>query len=214
MINKSKFKLGILAYGSLIDDPGEEINEIIEQRIECDTPFKVEFARKSKTRGCAPTLIPYDTPGRSVKAMILILPDNTPIDKAKSMLWRRERREKNKAKTYKEPVNPGINEVVIKNCHNFMDVETVLYTSLGNNINQPLNGKTLAYLAKKSILSKAGQEKMDGLRYLVAAKKNGIKTALSEEYEKQILLETETSSLEEAIEMLDRERMKTSSDNK
>jgi len=42
-------------------------------------------------------------------------------------------------------------------------------------------------------------------------KKNGIETELSKEYENQILLRTDTKSLEEAIEKLDRQRMKDSS---
>jgi cation transport regulator ChaC len=45
-------KLGILAFGSLIDNPGWEIEEAITARKSgIRTPFGVEFARKSrKTR--------------------------------------------------------------------------------------------------------------------------------------------------------------------
>jgi len=44
-------KLGILAFGSLIDDPGWEIEEaIIARKSGIRTPFAVEFARKSKKR--------------------------------------------------------------------------------------------------------------------------------------------------------------------
>jgi hypothetical protein len=41
-------KIGILAYGSLIDDPGAKIEPFIFHRVVCRTPFKVEFARTSK----------------------------------------------------------------------------------------------------------------------------------------------------------------------
>ena len=52
-------KIGILAYGSLIDDPGIEIEPLIKKRIKnIQTPFKIEIARKSTTRGDGPTLIP------------------------------------------------------------------------------------------------------------------------------------------------------------
>jgi hypothetical protein len=51
-------KIGILAYGSLIDNAGEEIAPLIVERIECFTPFKIEFARLSSTRSNAPTLVP------------------------------------------------------------------------------------------------------------------------------------------------------------
>ncbi len=52
--------VGILAYGSLIDDPGAEIEPVILRRIDCRTPFKVEFARASESRKGGPTLVPYD----------------------------------------------------------------------------------------------------------------------------------------------------------
>ncbi|MBC8489136.1 MAG: hypothetical protein H8D45_24205 [Bacteroidetes bacterium] len=45
------------------------------------------------------------------------------------------------------------------------------------------------------------------MRYLLAAKRNGIITGLSEEYEKQILQKTQVISLEQAIAKLDRQRM-------
>jgi len=88
-----------------------------------------------------------------------------------------------------------------------MNVEKVLYTSIGCNIDQPITGEILADLAIQSILSEAGRDELDGLRYLLATKRNKITTVLSEEYENQILSKTETKSLEEAIEQLDRKRM-------
>ena len=36
-------KVGILAYGSLIGDPGPEIEPHMIRRIPCNTPFKVEL---------------------------------------------------------------------------------------------------------------------------------------------------------------------------
>jgi len=202
----TKSKLGILAYGSLIDEPGQEISEITESRIECVTPFNVEFARKSKTRGYAPTLIPVNSGGSKVNAVILVLKDEIDVENAKSILARREKRDQGRTAIYQEPVDPGVNKLVIKTHPNFMEVETVIYTSFGSNIDQPITGDILADLAIQSIRSKAGRDEMDGLRYLLAAKRNKIITALSEEYENQILSKTETKNLEEAIEKLDRER--------
>ncbi len=46
--------LGILAYGSLIDDPGEEIGGATSQRTAMKTPFAIEFGRSSHTRGAPP----------------------------------------------------------------------------------------------------------------------------------------------------------------
>jgi hypothetical protein len=64
--------VGILAFGSLIDHPGWEIEEvIIEQKTDVLTPFKVEFARASKTRAGAPTLVPVGIGGSRIRAHLL-----------------------------------------------------------------------------------------------------------------------------------------------
>lgn len=202
----NKFKLGILAYGSLIDDPGQEISEIMESRIKCVTPFNVEFARKSKTRGYAPTLIPVNNGGSKVNAVILVLNDQIDIKNAITILWRRECHKVGSKEVCEHKNKPNGNQVAIEILPNLMNVEKVLYTSIESNFDQPITGEILADLAIKSILSEAGRDEIDGLRYLLAAKRNKIVTALSEEYENQILSKTETKSLEEAIEKLDRER--------
>jgi hypothetical protein len=64
--------VGILAYGSLIGDPGAEIEPHITRRISCRSPFKVEFARTSRTRKGGPTLVPYKD-GSEVAAQILVV---------------------------------------------------------------------------------------------------------------------------------------------
>ncbi len=52
-------EVGLLAYGSLQSDPGPELSPLIERRItDVLTPFAVEFARSSRTRAGAPTLVP------------------------------------------------------------------------------------------------------------------------------------------------------------
>ena len=202
-----KYEIGILAFGSLIDNPGQEIYDIEIERLDCETPFAVEFARTSSTRGGAPTIIPVETGGRVVKAKIIILDPETTIETAKSILWRRELHKTDRAENYIQIDNPGPNKVVVKVLEGFKNVQTVLYTSIGSNITQSLTSELLADRAITSILSEAGQQEKDGLRYLLSAKRNGIVTALSEEYENQILKKTETKSLEEAIEKLDRKRM-------
>lgn len=198
--------LGILAYGSLIDNPGEEISEIEVERIQCETPFSVEFVRTSSTRGNAPTLIPVEQGGQKVKAVVIVLNHKTNIESAKSILWRRELHKTDRTKNYAHSDNPNPNKVVVKTLKDFMSIQTVLYTSIGRNINQELTSKLLADFAINSILSNAGQEEKDGLRYLLSAKRNGIVTALSTEYENQILIKTDSRSLEQAIEKLDRKR--------
>lgn len=207
MTEKRIHNIGILAYGSLINNPGQEISECEIDRIQCETPFKVELARISSTRGNAPTLIPVENGGKKVRAVIIALRDSTDIEFAKTILWRRELHKPNSSEIYTLPTNPTLNQVVIKTCDNFMNVRTVLYTSIGSNIEQPLTGELLAEYAISSILSSAGQEERDGIRYLLAAKRNSIVTELSADYEIQILKKTKTETLEQAIEMLDRQRM-------
>lgn len=69
-----------------------------------------------------------------------------------------------------------------------------------------LTAEKLANFALISILSKSGEQKKDGIRYLLAIKNYGIKTALSDEYEMAILKNTHSKSLQEAIEKWDIKR--------
>lgn len=192
--------IGVLAYGSLIDDPGSEFSAKISVIIDCITPFEVEFARSSKGRSNAPTLIPVKEGGAKVNAKILVL-QNVTMDEAKNMLWRRETRATDLSKEYHDKKDPGINDVVVKLLKDFEGVENVLYTSIGQNI-PTVNGSTLAKLAIDSYFDEAGDTKTDGIHYLLNAKNNGIKTALSDEYEKSILKATKTINLQEAIDKL------------
>jgi len=205
--DKHKYTLGILAYGSLISEPGSEINELEIKRIDCTTPFNVEFARKSQSRSGAPTLIPVEQGGAQVSAILIVLKEGIDVSKAKSILYRRERHINNRSEPYIDVATPTRNQVVVKMLDNFSGVKTVLYTSIGKNIIGELSGSVLADYSIASILADAGTSKLDGLRYLLAAKRSGIRTALSDDYEAQILLKTGTTNLEKAIEMLDEQRM-------
>ncbi|HPH45950.1 MAG TPA: hypothetical protein PLJ60_18980 [Chryseolinea sp.] len=205
-MDRKTLKIGILAYGSLIDDPGVELQPLIIDRILCDTPFKVEFARVSSTRDNAPTLIPVSEGGRTIKAQILVLSDEITTEQAKSMLWRRERHIADVTQEYTRPNNPGINAVLVEQLHHFNGVELVLYTSIGKNIERPITPQLLSDYAISSIRANAGAMEKDGIRYLLSAKKNGIITEFSEEYENEILKKTNTKSLKETIQQLDSER--------
>lgn len=197
--------VGILAYGSLINDPGDEINPLITERILCITPFNVEYSRKSKSRDYAPTLIPVEIGGATVNAVVLVLSDSISLEEAENMLWRRETRETDTSKKYKKKLNPGQNSVQVKILENFQMVDKVIYTSIASNLNDN-SPSILAALAIQSILSNAGDAGTDGVRYLQNAKANGITTPFSKEYEKNILEHTKTTTLEEAIRKLDNQR--------
>lgn len=206
MKDNFKYSIGILAYGSLISDPGEEINNLTIARINVITPFNVEFKRSSSTRSYAPTLIPVTNGGRPVKGVILVLNEQTTIDAAKTILWRRERHSNDYNEVYSEPSNPTPNKVRVRSLNKFCEVEIVLYTEIGQNISEPVTASLLSDLAIRSILSDSGSRKLDGVRYLLNAKKSGIITELSEDYEKEILNKTNARSLEEVIEKLDKQR--------
>ena len=86
--------VGVLAYGSLNNDPGWEIRRSISRRSpDVETPFAVEFARKSRTWGGAPALVPVSEGGARVRATILILEEHVSEAEATNMLWRRETRQ-------------------------------------------------------------------------------------------------------------------------
>jgi cation transport regulator ChaC len=194
--------LGILAYGSLIDEPGKEIELIIRNRISgIETPFCIEFARSSSKRDGAPTVIPVENGGARVRAIIFVLKEDTPIETAQDLLWRRETRNEFTNKHYKRPIRPNPNSMVIEQLEHFEGVETVLYTKLGANI-EDLTPETLADFAIKSAKSNAGKNSKDGISYLITLKKHGIVTPLMPAYEQAILKKTNTRSLEDALVMI------------
>jgi hypothetical protein len=179
---------------------------LIVDRIPCETPFKVEFARVSASRNNAPTLIPVQEGGKMIKAQILVLNEAVTLESAKSIVWRRERHIADASQNYSRPQNPGVNTVLVEEIHDFYGIQCVLYTSIGKNIDQPITPELLAEYAIASIRGDVGAKGLDGIRYLLAAKKNGIITGMSEEYENEILRRTEVKSLKEAIQHLGSKR--------
>jgi len=193
-------KIGIMAYGSLIEEPGKEIEPLIcERREGIETPFLIEFARSSSTRDGAPTVVPVETLGSSVLATILILNNTVSKEKAVDLLWRRETRNECSDKHYVIPLSAhSPNRMVVKCIDNFEGLDFVIYTKFGPNITD-LNAAKLADLAIQSAKAKAGSIEKDGISYLMSVKRKGISTPLMPEYEREILRKTGTASLEEAF---------------
>ena len=190
--------IGILAYGSLIADPGKELKPFIARPIdEVTTPFPVEFARSSDTRDGAPTLIPVNTGGARVQGTILVLDPTVTLDHAKTLLWRRETRNEFTAKHYSRPKKPGPNHVLIEITTNLADIDTVLFTRIGSNIERP-TAERLAKLAIRSARREAGAKGDDGISYLSSVITRGITTPLLRTYRDAILRETGARNLEEA----------------
>lgn len=195
--------VGILAYGSLGDDPGGEIGPLVVERIEgIKTPFPVEFARTSRTRGCAPTLVPVFEGGARVKAKILVL-EGVSEAEATNALWRRETRREGSGERYEVPSWPNENTVLVRRLEDFEGVDVVLYAEIGANV-PDLTPRNLAELAIGSARPEAGSLGRDGITYLIRAKANGAETPLMPEYEREILRLTKMETLEQAREVLAR----------
>jgi hypothetical protein len=190
--------VGILAYGSLIADPGVEIGPLVVRRIETLTPFPVEFGRISATRGGAPTVVPHAS-GKGVKAAVLVLVDGVALDKARDLLWRRETRNEGSAKTYRESARPTA--VIVRDLPGFCGLEHVIYTDFNpeGKIAAP-DPPSLADAAITSV-GRAAPGK-DGISYLIGLLQAGVETALTARYVAEILSRTGTSELEGTLRRL------------
>ncbi len=197
---------GILAYGSLINDPGEEIEAItVERRKNIETPFKIEFARSSRTRKGAPTLVPVNEGGAKVQAVVFVYKDSISEEEATNILWRRETGKVGQRDChYTRQSTPTPNSVLIKKLENFVGLDVVLYTDFPDSgkIAHPDPGD----LAKRAIksaedlyLSATDHHGRDGISYLMHAKSSGISTPLMPQYETEILHRMQTPTLKAAL---------------
>lgn len=191
-----KKALGILAFGSLVADPGPELEPKIAMRITTTTDFPVEYGRYSgKTRGGAPTLVPHEA-GAPVRGEILVLNDVVTVAEATDVLWRRERRKYGSGETYAE--GTSANSVVVRHIGDSPCVSNVLYTDFhaAGKIERP----DAAELAARAIESvRAAEDGKDGISYLMSNLAAGIETPLTPAYRAEILRQTKTESLEEAL---------------
>ena len=188
-------RIAILAFGSLIEDPGEELDPRIRNRVEgVETPFSIEYARSSISRAGGPTLVPVDPGGLPVTAVLLELVPDVGLAEAKDLLWRRETRKEFSGRPYAHPADPGPNQVIVECIDDFHDFDVVLYTKICANI-EPLTADRLADLAISSARGKVGARGKDGISYLASAMRQGITTPLTHEYVDAILRKTEAASL-------------------
>ena len=188
-------RVGILAFGSLIGDPGREIaGATVGTTRDILTPFNVEFARSSKTRGGAPTLVPVDTGGTKVAGIIYEVASDE--ETAADFLYRREIHRVGSGRRYRAP--PAVREdaVRIDRYPQFQGFDVVLSTRIRANIS-PLTIAKLAELAIQS--AKTMDDGRDGISYLIDARKHGIATPLSPGYEREILRRLGVNDLHEAL---------------
>jgi hypothetical protein len=200
--------IGILAYGSLLEDAGAELERHIVRREPVETPFAVEFAHSSRGRDGAPTLVP-DERGGKVQAAVLVLHPCVTEEEARNMLYRRERNCVGETSIVYDDQRQRVkkNAIVIENLHDFAGLEQVLYTCLPANIallkdptaTADQKAVELARLACESVTAKTFCSRRDGIRYLGNAIRDGIHTPLTDLYKCAVLrLADDAPDLEEA----------------
>jgi cation transport regulator ChaC len=187
--------IGILAYGSLIHDPGEELKRAEDSRIPAVTPFAVEYARSSTNRDGAPTLVPFEG-GRKVNGVLIVLKEGITEREATDMLYRREAGRTDHYDPKHMPRDPR-DKVYVDRRTNWEGIDVVLSTRIARNID-PLTPDHLANLAIVSAKGKAGEKERDGIHYLLMCTKAGIRTELSDAYESSILEKTGAGDLKGA----------------
>jgi hypothetical protein len=171
--------VGILAFGSIAGDSNTELTAAATQRIEVQTPFAVEFARSSRTRDGAPTLVPVSAGGAHVPGSVLVLDDSATAAEARALLYRRETGRL-------DDISGAANASWIAELTGFAGIGTCFYTALAPNI-RPLTAQRLAELAVRSAAGSVGAEQRDGISYLRQQKGRGVLTPLMPAYEEAVL---------------------------
>ncbi|PBB35914.1 EVE domain-containing protein [Mesorhizobium sp. WSM3882] len=193
---KVKLRIGILAYGSLTTDPGEELERVtIATTRDVLTPFAVEYARSSRGREGAPTLVPVVSGGARVKAWIYEV--DADLKTACDILYRREIDAIGSGKSYSEPEPGDLKRVAIVRHVGLGGLHVVLSTKLAQTI-MPLTVERLADLAINS--ARKLNNGRDGISYLMNATRNGIETPLSAAYAKEVIRRLGVADLAQAVE--------------
>ena len=202
---------GILAYGSLLTDPGDEISWATERSIEnVITPFAVEYARSSQRRAGAPTLVPVpDESGARVQAQILVIRPDMSDHIVANILYRREVNRVGVQKVVydQQKQSQKRDPVLVETARDLAGVPYVFYTRLKPNLDFVLRddlateekAERLAHLAMDSVTPETFNEGCDGIRYLSDAIAHGIQTPLTDLYKCAVLrLADNAPDLEEA----------------
>src|SRR5262245_37383745 len=113
--------IAILGFGSLIAQPGAELEAAKQREIEVEPPFAVEFARRSNYRGGAPTLVRVKD-GNQVRAVLFVLKADITEETASDILWRRETDKVGSKEPYRRPSKPGPNNVLVEALHDFAGI--------------------------------------------------------------------------------------------
>ena len=191
--------IGILAYGSLIPNPGAEIGAVTAGRVTgVETPFRIEFSRSSRVRDGAPTLVPVDKGGGKVTGVVIVLSDSVTKTAAQDMLYRRERNRVGSGDIYASVDPNDLDSAFLGRLDHFAGLDVVFHAALRTNIDEP-TPEMLARLAIASAAAPSGAVARDGISYLKAARNSGIVTPLTADYEREILRQTGARNLAEAL---------------
>jgi hypothetical protein len=176
-------KVAVFAYGSLIDDPGQNLRCHITCKVDWKSPRPVEYARRSRSRGCALTLV-FHNNGGIVQGKLLITDlENTQENtrQVREWVWLREGK----------PTCDSVKSECFSS-----DYPTVIFADLQPNIEiADLSAEKLACFAIQSVRQCPGR---NGIAYLARNIQNDIITPLTECYKREILRQTGTTSLAEA----------------
>jgi hypothetical protein len=174
--------VAIYAYGSLLVDPGEHLRERIVEGVCFPSPWPIEYARTSSSRGGAPTLTIHSK-GAPVQGKLLVLDPAVTPKEAEQWLWEREGR----------PCRQAIKRTALGT------YQCVFYCALAANIAD--EELTPDHLAELAVASVAREPERNGIRYLRECVGCGIHTPLTSAYVGAVLRRTRASDLVEAERM-------------
>jgi hypothetical protein len=191
-------QVGILAFSSLLFDPGAEIEAATAESVPVRTPFNVEYARASGARQNAPTLVMVsDAVGAPVQGQIFVLKPETTLKQAQDMLYRRERNIVGALEVWYDEARLRMQRdaVLIGETREFPDMPPILFARVPPNIAivqdehewPQEKAATLADLAIRSVTKTTYPNRRDGIAYLAGALQRGILTPLTPYYIQAVL---------------------------
>lgn len=179
--------IAIMAYGSLLHEPGPELAPLIVARRPCRTPFPVEYGRASQRWGGGPVLVPHPRGGQ-VDGALLLLADGVELGAAVEILAGREGLAG--ARGVVEVALPG-------EAASGAEPRLVLAASLPRNL--PAPDMRPDRLARRALMSVGeGGEGRNGVAYLRRAMASGVRTPLTDRYAAAVLALSGASTLEQA----------------
>ncbi len=185
--------IGILAYGSLITDPGEEIQQALDHTLrDIETPFPVEYARTTRSRAGAPTLVSVpEGHGSRVRSTVLVLRVGISLQQAENILYRRELNQVGDLSLVYHPrTNLGLDTLIIDRFMQIAGLDEVIAAHFPLNILEILDShyddhekaEILTIKARDSLTKETYQTRRDGISYLDANLRAGVQTPLTEIY--------------------------------